>query len=119
MRKIPPSAGGDNGGEDSSPLDPLEAYSAEELREMVRLAAADKENILRRAENEIRKARDFALQTFASGICEVRDGLGGGDGRQGKKRRRVRGRFAHPAQVVRGNGKKRHSSRLSRHRSDF
>ena len=68
-------AGGDNGGEDSSPLDPLEAYSAEELREMVRLAAADKENILRRAENEIRKARDFALQTFASGICEVRDGL--------------------------------------------
>ena len=63
------------GGEDSSPLDPLEAYSAEELREMVRLAAADKENILRRAENEIRKARDFALQTFASGICEVRDGL--------------------------------------------
>ena len=69
------SAGGDNGGEDSSPLDPLEAYSAEELREMVRLAAADKENILRRAENEIRKARDFALQTFASGICEVRDGL--------------------------------------------
>ena len=42
---------------------------------MVRLAAADKENILRRAENEIRKARDFALQTFASGICEVRDGL--------------------------------------------
>ena len=69
------SAGGENGGEDSSPLDPLEAYSAEELREMVRLAAADKENILRRAENEIRKARDFALQTFASGICEVRDGL--------------------------------------------
>ena len=69
------SAGGDNGGEDSSPLDPLEAYSAEELREMVRLAAADKENILRRAENEIRKARDFAVQTFASGICEVRDGL--------------------------------------------
>ena len=68
-------AGGDNGGEDSSPLDPLEAYSAEELREMVRLAAADKENILRRADNEIRKARDFALQTFASGICEVRDGL--------------------------------------------
>ena len=68
-------AGGENGGEDSSPLDPLEAYSAEELREMVRLAAADKENILRRAENEIRKARDFALQTFASGICEVRDGL--------------------------------------------
>ena len=68
-------ASGDNGGEDSSPLDPLEAYSAEELREMVRLAAADKENILRRAENEIRKARDFALQTFASGICEVRDGL--------------------------------------------
>ena len=64
-----------SGGEDSSPLDPLEAYSAEELREMVRLAAADKENILRRAENEIRKARDFALQTFASGICEVRDGL--------------------------------------------
>ena len=63
------------GGEDLSPLDPLEAYSAEELREMVRLAAADKENILRRAENEIRKARDFALQTFASGICEVRDGL--------------------------------------------
>ena len=68
-------AGGENGGEDSSPLDPLEAYSAEELREMVRLAAADKENILRRADNEIRKARDFALQTFASGICEVRDGL--------------------------------------------
>ena len=68
-------AGGENGGEDSSPLDPLEAYSAEDLREMVRLAAADKENILRRAENEIRKARDFALQTFASGICEVRDGL--------------------------------------------
>ena len=68
-------AGGENGGEDSSPLDPLEAYSAEDLREMVRLAAADKENILRRADNEIRKARDFALQTFASGICEVRDGL--------------------------------------------
>ena len=68
-------AGGDNGGEDSSPLDPLEAYSAEELREMVRLAAADKENILRRAENEIRKARDFAVQTFAADICEVRDCL--------------------------------------------
>ncbi len=60
-------------GTDSS--DPLAAYTMEELRDLYLRALADKENILRRAEIEIKKARDFALDKFAPGICDVCDCL--------------------------------------------
>ncbi|MGI9307102.1 MAG: nucleotide exchange factor GrpE [Gammaproteobacteria bacterium] len=55
--------------------DPLANYDAAALRDLYLRAVADKENALKRAESEIKKARDFALNRFSHGICEVRDCL--------------------------------------------
>ncbi|MBE8158266.1 MAG: nucleotide exchange factor GrpE [Betaproteobacteria bacterium] len=59
----------------AAPADPLAAYDAAALRDLYLRAAAEKENTLKRAEAEIKKARDFALNHFSRGICEVRDCL--------------------------------------------
>lgn len=54
---------------------PAAEESAEELRDLYLRAVAEKENVARRAESEIKKAYDFALAKFAPGVCEVRDCL--------------------------------------------
>lgn len=55
--------------------DPLAQYDTDSLRELYVRAIAEKENIAKRAETEVRKAHDFALSRFAPGICEVCDCL--------------------------------------------
>ena len=53
----------------------IEDYDADKLRDLYVRALADRENLQKRAENEIKKARDFALDKFSRGICEVCDCL--------------------------------------------
>lgn len=71
----------------ASSADPLAGYDAAALRDLYLRAAADKENTIKRAEAEIKKARDFALNRFSRGICEVRDcleaALSGGKSNEG------------------------------------
>ena len=61
--------------ETAQAADPLAEYDAAALRDLYLRAIADKENILKRAETEIKKTRDFTLNQFSRGICEVRDCL--------------------------------------------
>lgn len=53
----------------------LAGHDPETLRDMYVRALAEQENIMKRAAADVRKARDFALQSFAPGICEVLDCL--------------------------------------------
>ena len=67
---------GDNVGETAEDGNSsIEDYDADKLRDLYVRALADRENLQKRAENEIKKARDFALDKFSRGICEVCDCL--------------------------------------------
>lgn len=59
------------------PADPVAALQGQlaELQEQVLRALADAENTRRRAEEEVSKARKFAIEGFAQALLPVRDSL--------------------------------------------
>lgn len=69
--------GGDAAGDEQSLSSQLEAARAElaEHKDRYLRAAAEAENIRRRAENDIANARKFAIEGFASEVLSVRDSL--------------------------------------------
>ena len=60
---------------DAAAKDPLAELSADELRELLKRTAAERDNVARRAMQEIQKSRRVALNQFAKDICEVCDSL--------------------------------------------
>ncbi|MEI6837892.1 MAG: nucleotide exchange factor GrpE [Alcaligenaceae bacterium] len=70
--------------EDSAPLDPIEQLRAElaaaqtqlaEQRDQALRAHAEMENVRRRAQEEVSKARKFGIESFAEGLVPVKDSL--------------------------------------------
>ena len=73
-----PATAGDNQAAETPPPPPTMEELAKELAETKDLhlrAVADADNQRKRAEEQTAKAYQFAVQAFATGICEVRDCL--------------------------------------------
>ncbi|MDA3920587.1 MAG: nucleotide exchange factor GrpE [Salinisphaera sp.] len=72
---------GDNAADSLSAVDELQAAldqaraEAEQYRDQAVRAAAEIDNVRKRAQRDVESARKFAIEKFALGLLEVRDGL--------------------------------------------